>query len=195
MDEELQPGTPTWSRVIEREIEGCAVVPARHVAGRSSASVWVDREIDLAQELTKPIMPLLDRGASVPARAGHAGRGRHARVPCRGAAFVAQVKRLVRRLRPSADPRPDDPRAARRLQRPLRQVLRHDRAPAPTCGPLGRPSARRRNGCPGRGRPGHHSRLASGPGGDPPHPAPRHGRPTHPRQRPRAARDERWRPG
>lgn len=61
IDETLQPGTPTWVRAVERAIDDCtAFVPV--MTPNSSESAWVDREIDLAQELNKPILPLLVEG-------------------------------------------------------------------------------------------------------------------------------------
>src|ERR1022692_1408707 len=51
-------GGAEWMSVIERHIETCAVfVPI--MSDNSRAAAWVMREIDLAQELGKPIAPLL----------------------------------------------------------------------------------------------------------------------------------------
>lgn len=51
-------GGAEWMSVLERQIEACAVfVPI--MSDHSRAAAWVLREIDLAQELGKPIAPLL----------------------------------------------------------------------------------------------------------------------------------------
>ncbi len=50
-----------WSAVIEEKIETCRIfVPL--MTPESRAAPWVNREIDLAQELDKPILPLLLAG-------------------------------------------------------------------------------------------------------------------------------------
>jgi hypothetical protein len=60
-DENLHAGTSQWVKSIEVAIEGAsAVVPV--MSTESDGSVWVDRELDLAQELRKPIVPLLLSG-------------------------------------------------------------------------------------------------------------------------------------
>jgi hypothetical protein len=51
-------GGAEWMSLLERQIETCAVfVPV--MSDHSRAAAWVLREIDLAQELGKPIAPLL----------------------------------------------------------------------------------------------------------------------------------------
>jgi hypothetical protein len=60
-DENLHAGTSQWVKSIEGAIEGSiAVIPV--MSTESDGSVWVDRELDLAQELRKPIVPLLLSG-------------------------------------------------------------------------------------------------------------------------------------
>jgi hypothetical protein len=50
-----------WSTVIEKQIEACAAfVPV--MTPRARLAPWVNREIDLAQEIGKPILPLLLEG-------------------------------------------------------------------------------------------------------------------------------------
>jgi hypothetical protein len=50
-----------WSAIIEKQIETCAAfVPV--MTPRARDAPWVKREIDLAQELGKPILPLLLEG-------------------------------------------------------------------------------------------------------------------------------------
>ncbi len=59
-DEGIDYGS-RWSMVIEKQIETCAVfVPVMTESSREAP--WVNREIDLAQELGKPILPLLLSG-------------------------------------------------------------------------------------------------------------------------------------
>ena len=57
IDTSLEPGTPTWSRAIETAIDGSVAVVAL-MSTAAAESAWVDREIDLAQELRRPIIPL-----------------------------------------------------------------------------------------------------------------------------------------
>jgi hypothetical protein len=60
-DDSLHAGTSQWVKAIESAIEGSiAVVPI--MSRESDGSAWVDRELDLAQELHKPIVPLLLSG-------------------------------------------------------------------------------------------------------------------------------------
>jgi TIR domain-containing protein len=60
-DDSLHAGTSQWVKTIETAIEGSIAVVAV-MSGESDGSVWVDRELDLAQELRKPIVPLLLSG-------------------------------------------------------------------------------------------------------------------------------------
>lgn len=54
-------GGAEWMSTFERQIEACAVfVPI--MSDHSRAAPWVLREIDLAQELGKPVLPLLLSG-------------------------------------------------------------------------------------------------------------------------------------
>jgi molecular chaperone DnaK (HSP70) len=61
MDRELRPGAPAWAKKLEEQLEGCAAFVVVMTTS-SYHSPWVDREIDLAQELGKPILPLLLEG-------------------------------------------------------------------------------------------------------------------------------------
>jgi hypothetical protein len=61
LDDALQPGQPAWVRAIEASIESCAAL-VLVMSPASAGSDWVDRELDLAEELRKPILPLLLSG-------------------------------------------------------------------------------------------------------------------------------------
>src|SRR5262245_59658588 len=59
-DEGIDYGTQ-WASTIETQIETCAAfIPV--MSGNSRSAAWVAREIDLAQELRKPIYPVLLSG-------------------------------------------------------------------------------------------------------------------------------------
>jgi tetratricopeptide (TPR) repeat protein len=60
-DENLIPGTPAWTREIERNLHSCtAVVVMMSPTARESR--WVLRECTKAQQKSKPIFPLLIKG-------------------------------------------------------------------------------------------------------------------------------------
>jgi WD40 repeat protein len=60
-DEGIDYGT-RWAAVIQQQIENCSVfVPV--MSTNSGQAAWVAREIDLAQDLRKPILPLLLNGS------------------------------------------------------------------------------------------------------------------------------------
>jgi hypothetical protein len=61
IDDRLQPGDAAWTAAIEQAIEECFAVVV--IMSESSArSKWVDREMDKAQDLGRPILPLLLSG-------------------------------------------------------------------------------------------------------------------------------------
>jgi len=59
-DRSLEAGNP-WGAVIEERITECGAFLVV-MSPAAKATAWVDREIDLAQELGKPILPLLLAG-------------------------------------------------------------------------------------------------------------------------------------
>jgi len=60
-DEGLHPGTDIWEREIENNIRNCQAVVVLQ-SPDSANSKWVRRELTMADELRKPIFPLLIRG-------------------------------------------------------------------------------------------------------------------------------------
>jgi hypothetical protein len=61
LGEDLAPGTPDWVSAIESGIRNSVAV-ILVMSPNSESSPWVDRELDLAQELGKLIVPLLLSG-------------------------------------------------------------------------------------------------------------------------------------
>jgi hypothetical protein len=103
IDEALQPGTPTWVRVVEREIENCQAF-LLVMSSNSSESSWVDRELDLAQELGKPILPLLLSGRRfMRIRDMQTEVVTDSAMPSNG--FLSELRRLLGRP-PTSQPRP-----------------------------------------------------------------------------------------